>query len=95
MNAQEKASELVLGFLPYMYCYIGSGMLINDYDGGVALNFARKCATISVDEVLKALGVPPIENKGSKLYDSQIDYWQQVRVLIESVERPKESDLLV
>lgn len=86
MNTQDKASELVLKFTPFMYCYMGSGMLSNDYDKNVVLDFAKKCAVISVDEILKALKVPPIENKGSKLYDSQIDYWQEVKALIGNVQ---------
>ena len=86
MNTQDKASELVLKFTPYMYCYMGSGMLSNDYDKTIVLDFAKKCAIISVREILKALRVPPIENNGSELYDSQIDYWKEVEALIEVVE---------
>ena len=85
MNTQDKASELVLKFIPYMYCYMGSGMLSNDYDKNVVFDFAKKCAVISVEETLKALQVPPIENKGHALYDSQIDYWNEVKVLIGNV----------
>lgn len=40
---------------------------------------AKQCALIGVDEILKALQVSPIENKGSKLYDSQVEYWQEVK----------------
>ena len=39
----------------------------------------RECAMIAVDEVIDALKAPPIENKGHLLYESQIDYWQQVK----------------
>lgn len=46
---------------------------------------AKQCALIGVDEILKALQVPPIENKGSKLYDSQIEYWQEVKEEIEKI----------
>lgn len=85
MNTQDKASELVLKFTPYMYCYRGSGMLSNEYDEKVVLDFAKWCAITTVEETLKALKVPPIENKGHALYDSQIDYWNEVKELIEVV----------
>jgi len=39
---------------------------------------AKQCAKIAVEEVLYGLQVPPIENKGHLLYDSQIDYWNEV-----------------
>lgn len=84
MNTQEKAEELILLFTPYMYCYMGSGMLTDDYDRNIVLDFAKKCSIISVNQILKALKVPPIKNEGSKLYDSQIDYWNEVKVFIES-----------
>jgi hypothetical protein len=46
---------------------------------------AKQCALFAVDEILKALQVPPIENKGSKLYNSQIEYWQEVKEEIEKL----------
>jgi hypothetical protein len=45
---------------------------------------AKQCALFGVDEILKALQVPPIENKRSKLYNSQIEYWQEVKQEIEN-----------
>ena len=55
MEAKEKAKELVDKFMPYMYCYMGSGMLSNDYDINVALSYAKKCAIIAIDECITAL----------------------------------------
>ena len=46
---------------------------------------AKLCAKIAVDEILYALQVPPIENKGHALYDSQISYWQQVRLELDKL----------
>jgi hypothetical protein len=45
----------------------------------------HKSFQVAVDEILKALQVPPIENKGSKLYNSQIEYWQEVKEEIEKL----------
>ena len=50
---KEKASELVAKFLPMMYCYLGSGMLTNDYDEVVAKTNAIECAIITVDEAIE------------------------------------------
>ena len=46
---------------------------------------AKRYALIAVDEILYALSVPPIQNKGRLLYDSQIDYWQQVKQELEKL----------
>ena len=32
MTPKEKCDELIEKFIPNMYCYMGSGMLSNDYD---------------------------------------------------------------
>ena len=53
MDHVKKAKELVDKFMPYMYCYMGSGMLSNDYDINVALSYAKKCAIIAVTEILE------------------------------------------
>ena len=52
-KAKAKAKELVDKFMPYMYCYMGSGMLSNDYDINVALSYAKKGAIIAVTEMLE------------------------------------------
>ncbi|MDV3537925.1 hypothetical protein CMU94_02160 [Elizabethkingia anophelis] len=52
MTPQKKANELVLKFLPKMYCYMGSGMLTNTYDEGVANSNAVQCAIFCVDETI-------------------------------------------
>lgn len=48
---------------------------------------ARETALITVDEILDALSVPPIQNKGHLLYDGQIDYWNQVKQEIENTKK--------
>jgi hypothetical protein len=78
MTPKEKAEELVLKFTPYMYCYMGSGMLSNDYDKNVVLDFAKKCAIISVEETLKVV---------SFYNDSQAEviYFKEVKQEIEKL----------
>ncbi|RYC70719.1 hypothetical protein [Spirosoma sordidisoli] len=51
MTPKEKAIELTLGILPYAYCYMGSGMLTNDYDQRVALDSARMAASNVLDSI--------------------------------------------
>jgi len=80
LTPKEKANELVT-----MH-----HNLIQDIGGELGQEIlvtilAKQCALIAVDEILKALQVPPIENKGSKLYDSQIEYWQEVKQEIEKL----------
>lgn len=66
MNPKNKAKELYDNHL---------SLISLSYRG----EKAKKHALISVELVLYTLSVPPIENKGSMLYDSQIDYWNQVK----------------
>ena len=48
MTPKEQAVKLVLRYKPFVYCYMGSGMLSNTYDEDVALNMAKQCALIAV-----------------------------------------------
>jgi len=80
LTPKEKANELVT-----MH-----HNLIQDIGGELGQEIlvtilAKQCALFAVDEILKALQVPPIENKGGKLYDSQIEYWQEVKQEIEKL----------
>ena len=49
MNPKEKAKELIGKFLPNVYCYLGSGMLTNEYSEEVALSNAKKQALICTE----------------------------------------------
>ena len=88
MTPKEKAKELVDRYMRYVYCYMGSGMLTNDYDEIVALSNAKQCALICVDEILKS---NPI-HVGDDFYfgvweqrDKANEYWQQVKTEIEKL----------
>jgi len=41
---KEKAKELIEKHKPFIYCYMGSGMLTNTYDEVAATMMAKKCA---------------------------------------------------
>ena len=80
MTPQEKANELV-----NQYRII---LMSKDTDCGNEIFctlIAKECALIAVDEVLYALSVPPINNKGHLLYDGQIDYWKNIKQEIEKL----------
>lgn len=51
-DVQNKIDELVEKFLDHVNPYIGSGMLSNTCDDGVIIWQARKCALITVNEIL-------------------------------------------
>jgi hypothetical protein len=79
MTAKGKAKEMVVKFMK-----IDSDSEM--FDGfKMGLFYAQRCALIAVDEILYAISAPPIQNKGHALYDSQIDYWQQVKQEIENL----------
>jgi hypothetical protein len=88
MTPKEKAKELVTKYAAFSITTLGCG-----YEEGnpcIVTNVmfkesAKQCASIAVDEILYALSVPPIQNKGHLLYDGQIDYWQQVKQEIEKL----------
>ncbi len=73
MTPKEKAQELVnnfklqINYKPSMYANI------------IQENICIKCAWVTVNEILKALSVPPIKNENSMLWKAENDYWQQVK----------------
>lgn len=76
MTAKNKAKELIESFLPDMYCFMGSGMLSNDYDFKVALTNAKACSERLVRNIYMELNelFPNKEGKwGVRMY-----YWKDV-----------------
>ena len=67
MEQKKKAKELVEKYKPFVYCYSGSGMLINQVDESIILRNAKQCALIAVDEILDMCSV------------FTKDYWQEVK----------------
>lgn len=53
-TSKEKALELIEFFKPLVYCYMGSGMLSNNYDEKVVLENAKRCAIKCVEEIIKS-----------------------------------------
>ena len=88
MTSKEKAKELIEKFMPYMYCYMGSGMLSNDYNEKVAIDNAKKCALITVDEIIK---VCPYLDSSNRVDLNELDapieqyvsFWEEVQIEIQ------------
>ena len=76
MTPEKKAEELIKKFMPMMYCYLGSGMLSNHYDEGVAKRNAVRCAVIAVDEVLE------IVSSDDSILITELQYWQSVKSIL-------------
>ena len=86
MNPKEKAKELIEKLLPNVYCYLGSGMLTNEYSEEVALSNAKKQALICVEEIIYNIQHDvnkyewTLERRGGSDF---ILYWQEVKQEIE------------
>lgn len=52
MSVEDKINELVEKFSPYVYCYCGSGMLTNTEDPEIIKWNAKRCALVTVEEIL-------------------------------------------
>lgn len=77
MSPEEKAHKIVEKMKPYVYCYMGSGMLTNTYDEKVATITAKQCALITVDEMLIHVNM---------MDDGEaIRYWKEVKQEIEKL----------
>lgn len=79
MTAKEKAKELIEKYSPMMYCYMGSGMLSNDYDEKVVRENAIQCAKIAVDEIIA----------NTDMYVGNLNpkwsFWQEVKQELEKM----------
>jgi len=82
MTQKEKAIELVEKYKGYVYCYIGSGMLTNDYNDSVATMNAKQCAIIAVDEIIAVTHEDPYPRPKTKM---DKEYWQEVKEEIEKL----------
>ena len=83
MNPKEKAKELIGKFLPNVYCYLGSGMLTNEYSEEVALSNAKKQALICVEEIICSLtkSAKEMDSRNYECYNTikMINYYQVVK----------------
>lgn len=78
MTPKEKAIELIDKYKPYVYCYLGSGMLTNTESEEVILSNSKQCALIAVQEVLD---LTPI-----KIFPEFRMFWQSVESEINNIE---------
>lgn len=74
MTSKEKALELITLFKPHVYCYMGSGMLSNEYDEGVAFRNAKECALKTVQEIFIVLQRPWV-----KVVGKEESFWKEVK----------------
>ena len=86
ITPKEKAEQLISNFSPYVYCYMGSGMLTNTCDDEAIKMNAKQCALIAVDEMIEN------HNKMKDFLFSEIgylitspEYWQEVKQEIEKL----------
>lgn len=82
MTPKEKAEQLIESFKPYMYCYMGSGMLSDCYDEKIVLYNAIKSSLITVDEIINSSPSLPILSESGSLYndiEESKSFWQQVK----------------
>ena len=77
-TSKEKAIELVEFFKPLVYCYMGSGMLSDDYDKKVVLENAKKCALKVVEECINSTHS---DKRANSVLDKE--YWIKVKKEIE------------
>lgn len=80
MTTEEKANYYVDKFMPHVYCYLGSGMLTNDYSERVAKKEATECAIKLVDELIKE-----VDDMRTYIINKimRIDYLTAVKTILE------------
>lgn len=78
MNPKEKVQELINLYKPHMYCYLGSGMLTNDYDESVVIHNAKKCVSYYIDGMIEQWNTYHTINP-TELAELQLKYWSEVK----------------
>ena len=83
MNPQQKAQQLIEKYKPYVYCFMGSDMLVNQESESVILSNAKKCALMAVDEIIEAIetttGHCELRHLDAAEVKSDIAYWERVQ----------------
>jgi hypothetical protein len=96
ITPKEKAEQLISNFSPFVYCYLGSGMLTNTEDDEVIKMNAKKCALIAVEEMLKSEPRSPsnvdwddVGGTHQYYYEAQREeankFWQEVKQELEKL----------
>lgn len=79
MTPKEKAKELIESYKNYVNGYVGISMLINYQYPKEILDNARRCALITVQEIIKANPIIPMYAMlESEAIDAAIEYWREV-----------------
>jgi len=79
MTPQEKATELVEKFKPYVNGYVGSSMLTNTEYPESILRKAKECARIVANEMIDRLTWHTgASDLGNTIIAEDIEYWYEV-----------------
>lgn len=86
MTITEQAIALIRKFNPYVYCFMGSGMLTNTEDENVILSESQKCAVVAIDhsvETIKAMHLKHYSNtidfKVTECHSETLKHLQELR----------------
>jgi hypothetical protein len=85
MTPKEKAEQLISNFSPYVYCYMGSGMLTNTCDDEAIKMNAKQCALIAVDEMIAMLPFTDLTTYMGKWCEQQRNYLNEVKQELEKL----------
>ena len=90
MRVEEKAKQLVEMYTPYVYCFMGSDMLVNQESASVILSNAKKCALMAVEQIIEAIetttGHCDLRHLDLAEVKSDIQYWERVQKEIKEIE---------
>ena len=75
MTPEQEAERIIEMFRPYMYCFLGSGMLTNTPSDKVKNMNAKECAILHVQGIIDVLWEDDYESK---------DYWNKVLTILKS-----------
>ena len=86
MNTRDKAIQLINGFMPHVYCFMGSGMLSNTYDKDIAFMNAKKCAVFAVLNIIEQWNyIDTYLGDGGGELNMNLKYWYEVKQAIETL----------
>lgn len=78
MEPKEKYLEILITFLPHMYCYRGSGMLSNTYDKDVASRHAKECTMYHIEQMIEQWDLLHTIDP-TPFIEKQLKYWYEVK----------------
>jgi hypothetical protein len=80
MTPKEEAEQIIDKYMPMMYCYLGSGMLTNSYDEGVAKSNAKSCAILHCQGIIDFMMLDDAKHEDCHWANSpEVVYWYEVK----------------